>query len=220
MARIEPSLISTITRVERISDLLARILPTPKVVVESDPLDVKSDVAQMLADTGGRVSGMQTSELKGDGHAMSGFSSSNAALQASALVGRYLLIEDAQVEIEQAEEVQGHIDLPRPGKQTLVYVQDSKADVVKMIPLGNLPQGPAFFRWQGDDRHGNAVQPGMYRFLASAVSGFEMKSLPVSTFQKIVRINVHPKNQSLQLVLENGTHVAYSPNLLIRDELI
>lgn len=218
MARIEPSYITSFTQVVRIDDLLARVLPSPKIEVEDDPLDLKSGVAQMLADTGGRLN-----EVRGLSGSVAGFggnrmSSSNMALQASALVGRSLLVKQHIVEVENAKEVQGHIELPSKGRHVLVYVQSKQGEIVKIIPLGDMPKGKAFFRWQGDNRQGMPVAPGTYRFIVSAILGSGLASLPVSTFLKIVRVATDPGQQQLELVLENGARISYSPSLLLLEE--
>ncbi|WP_394174880.1 flagellar hook assembly protein FlgD [Thalassotalea litorea] len=220
MARIEPSFITSITTVIRIGDLLSRILPMPKVEAEDDPLDIKSGVAQMLADTGGRLNNLNHQHMQGCGNALAKFSSSSAALQASALVGRYLLAQQNEVELDDAMDVHGQIELPAKGRHILVYVQNASGDIVKMIPLGDLPKGKALFRWQGDDRFGKPVEPGAYRFIVSSILGQELHALAVSTFQKIIRVATHPESNRLQLVLENNTQVDFSLNLLIRDDSI
>ncbi|TLU67699.1 hypothetical protein FE810_01755 [Thalassotalea litorea] len=218
MARIEPSFITSITGVIRIGDLLARILPSPKLEAEDDPLDIKSGVAQMLADTGGRLNSLNRSHMQGSENVLTGFSSSNSALQASALVGRYLLTQQNLVELDFACEVQGQIELPANGRHVMVYVQNDRQDIVKIIPLGDLSKGKTFFRWQGDDRFGKPVDPGAYRFIVSAIIERELKSITVRTFHKIIRVVTDPNNDKLQLILENNSQVDYSVNLLLKDD--
>ncbi|TBU83387.1 flagellar biosynthesis protein FlgD [Pseudomonas daroniae] len=101
---------------------------------------------------------------------LSSFQSSRA-LQASALVGRSVLVETDQALVSVDESgggLYGSLVLPSTSSSVSVAVYDDSGSKVRTISLGQQSAGTVEFSWDGTDDEGNALESGTYTFKASA----------------------------------------------------
>ncbi|SDI27165.1 flagellar basal-body rod modification protein FlgD [Pseudomonas flavescens] len=101
---------------------------------------------------------------------LSGFQSSRA-LQASALVGRSVLVETGQALVDTSEtgtSLYGSLDLPSTSSNVSVAVYDSSGEKVKTISLGQKASGSVDFSWDGTGDDGTTLDSGTYTFKATA----------------------------------------------------
>lgn len=101
--------------------------------------------------------------------------SSQAALQASSMVGREAFIKTDVGTLGESGEVNGLVSLPSSASGVTVKVYDQSNNQVDSIPMGNLATGEHNFTWSGGE---NA--PGEYRFVASAT--VDGQSSPVESY--------------------------------------
>ncbi|WP_432471954.1 flagellar hook capping FlgD N-terminal domain-containing protein [Amphritea sp. HPY] len=89
--------------------------------------------------------------------------SSQAALQASSLVGQTVYAKTDAGQLGDSGEIKGVVDLPVSTPDLRVSIYDSKGDLVDSISMGAQVQGDHNFTWNAGDR-----PQGAYRIVAEA----------------------------------------------------
>lgn len=115
-----------------------------------------SQLAQFSTNDG--VSKMQESMQQ-----MANSLQSNQALQASALVGRKVLVSSDSLKLDKEGEVKTAIDIP-PGTSNInAYIYGETGELIKTMPLGQ--QDPGFFQfaWDGTGQDGKRLAEGKYK---------------------------------------------------------
>ncbi len=130
-------------------------------VQNQDPLDPKTNgdfMAQMAQfSTSDGVQGMQKSL-----EALSNSLQSSQALQASALVGRKVLVDTNHLSLSKEGGVKGAVDVP-PGVNNLnVSIFDANNNLVKTFPLDETKQGFQEFEWDGSNESNTRMPEGQY----------------------------------------------------------
>jgi flagellar basal-body rod modification protein FlgD len=100
---------------------------------------------------------------------MSSSFQSSTALQASALVGRQVLVPGESHNVVSGQPVKGIIDVEASTSQLTLNVYNEAGVLVDQEILGQTAAGSRPFVWDGKDSNGNPVQSGKYTFMASAV---------------------------------------------------
>jgi len=112
------------------------------------------------------VSGIQ--ELQDSFSSFAGSLSSNQALQASALVGRSVLVNSDASVLKPAGKIEGAIGLPSNSSEVNVEFYNVAGELVKQLPLGPQNQGIIQFNWDGFGDNGAPAPAGVYRIVANA----------------------------------------------------
>jgi flagellar basal-body rod modification protein FlgD len=89
--------------------------------------------------------------------------SSQAALQASSLVGQTVYAKTDQGVVGESKEINGVIELPVSSPDVRVTIYDSKGDQVEQFSMGAQNVGDHSFKWNAGDR-----PEGSYRVVAEA----------------------------------------------------
>jgi len=129
-----------------------------------EPLDngeFLSQIAQFSTVTG--IQGLQDSFSS-----FAGSISSNQALQASALVGRSVLVNSENAVLQPGGKVEGGINLPGSSSQVNVEFYNLAGELVKDLSLGPQNAGTAQFNWDGFADNGQPAPAGIYRIVANA----------------------------------------------------
>jgi len=100
---------------------------------------------------------------------MSSSFQSSTALQASALVGRQVLVPGDALNVATGSSVKGIIDVASSTSQLTMNVYSDKGVLVDQEILGSAGEGTKAFTWDGKDSNGNPVPTGKYTFKASAI---------------------------------------------------
>ncbi len=111
--------------------------------------------------------------------------SSSMALQASALVGRQVLIPSDQGYLGAGQPLSGVAVAPQTVSNLQISIEDSYGNVVDTLSLGSQAGGNVPWSWDGSDANGNAVPPGVYTIRANARVGAENQELPVANYGKV-----------------------------------
>lgn len=95
---------------------------------------------------------------------------SSQALQASSLVGRFVLApSDAGYLPEgEGERFFGAADLPSSTNNLTVNILTESGQLVKSIPMGNQNEGMVRFSWDGTNQQGEPMPAGVYKISANA----------------------------------------------------
>ncbi len=114
---------------------------------------------------------------------------SNQALQASALVGRQVLVDSNTAALSDTGAVNGAAILPASTTNMNVYVYDSSGQLVRTINMGEQSAGEIEFSWDGMDGSGNRLPAGQYDFKVEAAyegENYELASAFYSTVESVV----------------------------------
>lgn len=115
-----------------------------------------SQLAQFSTNDG--VSKMQESMQQ-----MANSLQSNQALQASALVGRKVLVSSDSLKLDSEGDVKTAIDIP-PGASNLnAFIYSDKGELIKTMPLGQQEPGFFQFAWDGTGQDGKRLTEGKYK---------------------------------------------------------
>lgn len=117
----------------------------------------------------GTVSGI--AELKTSFEQLSGALVSSQALQASAIVGRNVLVPAETATLEAGAGLSGAVDLPENASAVTVGVYDQSGALVKTINLGAQPAGLVEINWDGRGEDSQALPAGTYTLRAEASFG-------------------------------------------------
>ncbi len=115
-----------------------------------------SQLAQFSTNDG--VSKMQESMQQ-----MANSLQSNQALQASALVGRKVLVSSDHLKLDKEGDVKTAIDIPPGASNINAYIYGETGELIKTMPLGQ--QDPGFFQfaWDGTGQDGKRLGEGKYK---------------------------------------------------------
>ncbi|KAF0193017.1 MAG: flagellar hook capping protein [Gammaproteobacteria bacterium] len=102
---------------------------------------------------------------------------SNQALQASALVGRSVLVPGDQMKIADGGEMKGAVELPASSDKVTVTILDRSGQPIRQLDLGIREKGMVEFAWDGRDQAGSRVAEGTYKIVANASVGGQMTAL-------------------------------------------
>jgi len=91
---------------------------------------------------------------------------SNQALQASAMVGRTVLIPAAEAELKEGGNIQGSIELPSSTSALAVGIYDTAGQLVRQITMGPQQGGNVGFNWNGLMDSGEIAPAGRYQIKA------------------------------------------------------
>jgi flagellar basal-body rod modification protein FlgD len=105
---------------------------------------------------------------------------SSQALQASAMVGRTVLIPSSEFEMRDGANVQGTVELPSSTSDLAVSVYDAAGQLVRQINMGPQTAGSIPFTWDGLTDDGKAVPAGMYQL--KAITEVDGKSVAADTY--------------------------------------
>lgn len=103
--------------------------------------------------------------------------SSQAALQASSLVGQRVHVPASSANLQTGEVLDGVLELPTSSPDVRISIQDGTGAEVGTLSLGAQAAGDVPFNWQLPE----GLAPGSYRFEATALNT-EGEFAPVQTF--------------------------------------
>ncbi len=128
-----------------------------------DNTEITSQLAQMST-----VSGIEQLNTK-----LSSLVSSLAdsqALQASALIGKSVLVPGKNITLREGEAYAG-VNLAQAAEQVTVSIMDSTGKVIQTQTLGKSEAGNLLFAWDGKTASGEDAPDGAYTFKVTAANG-------------------------------------------------
>ncbi len=123
-----------------------------------DPMDNKEFIAQMAQFSS--LAGMN--DLNKNFGALASSLTSNQALQASALVGRSVMVPTSVAHLEAGGAVEGRLSLDQPAQNIWAEVKDSAGQVIRRFEIGSYSAGDLDFSWDGMADDGTAMPEGVY----------------------------------------------------------
>lgn len=96
---------------------------------------------------------------------------SNQVLEASALVGKSVLVEASGTTIAAGEGIAGTVELPVSSQSVQLEFVNAAGSVVGRLQLGEQPAGEAEFSWDGTTLDGGQAPAGEYQIQATFFNG-------------------------------------------------
>lgn len=110
---------------------------------------------------------------------------SNQALQASALVGRDVLVRSDVGALSAGGTLQGAIVLPASTDTATIKITSQAGELIRELPLGAQRAGTLEFAWDGLLEDGSKVAPGVYKITATARIDGEDVALPTLILDRV-----------------------------------
>jgi flagellar basal-body rod modification protein FlgD len=127
---------------------------------------------------------------------------SSQALQASSLLGNYVLAPASAAAIGSGGGINGAISLPSAANGVTVQIVNAAGATVQTLSLGNQPAGTANFSWDGTIAGGSAAPPGTYGLVATgsvAGQGQQLSTLVRGQVQSITMNSSGASGLTLQV---------------------
>lgn len=135
---------------------------------------------------------------------------SNQALQASALVGRNVLVSGSSAQLFDNGAIAGQLNLEDSAANTRVEIKDSSGQVVRTISLGDQEQGDVEFVWDGNDATGNRMDQGVYSIAAYGLVNGKTEQLSTSVVARVDSVSLGGEDGRIQVNLSGLGQVDFS----------
>jgi flagellar basal-body rod modification protein FlgD len=127
---------------------------------------------------------------------------SSQALQASSLLGNYVLAPASTAAIGSGGGINGAVSLPAAASNVTVQIVNAAGATVQTLTLGNQPAGTSRFSWDGSMAGGGAAPAGAYTIVASgsvAGQGQQLSTLVRGQVQSITMNSSGASGLTLQV---------------------
>lgn len=144
---------------------------------------------------------------------------SSHALQASSMVGRKVLVPGNVVQLPDAGEISGAVELPMSSSNLKIHIVDSSGQEVKTLDMGSQPQGMVNFKWDGMKQSMNEegellndgrAEAGNYTIRAEIVADGEQQAVKTLVVDSVESVSLGANAQGMTLNLANGNATAMS----------
>ncbi|MCC6301910.1 MAG: flagellar hook assembly protein FlgD [Gammaproteobacteria bacterium] len=135
---------------------------------------------------------------------------STQSLQASAMVGRSVLIPGNAVTLTAGESMTAGVALPASTANLVVGVVDDSGQLVRRFDLGPQSGGNLSFTWDGLDGDGAAMPSGDYYLVAQMDYDGEAVALDTMVTSKVNSVVMGKSGQGIMLNLSNNDQVSLS----------
>ncbi|MNE14762.1 Basal-body rod modification protein FlgD [compost metagenome] len=120
-------------------------------------------------------------------------------LQASALIGRGVLVPGERVLVGSGETTPFGIELAAPADQVKVSIYDGGGQLVRQFDLGALQKGVESFVWDGTLNDGSTAPDGAYRVAIEASADGQAQQATVLTYAQVGGISTGNNGPLLDL---------------------
>lgn len=179
------------------SDFLALLSAQLAAQDPLSPVDNKEFITQMSQFAS--VDSLQTLVDKFDG--LSNSLTSNQALQASALVGRNVLVSGSKGYLRDGGVIAGQLNLKSTTSDIRFEIRDSAGQVVRSINVGTQAAGDIDFIWDGENEAGQRMPPGDYTIAAFGRTGGAAEQLSTSVIARVESVSLGGANGQIQVNL-------------------
>lgn len=128
--------------------------------------------------------------------------SSDQALQAAGLVGRYVSAPSQEALLSAGGSVSGDFVLPSSSPQvTLKIINPQTGEAIRDINLGSQATGNTAFVWDGLDNNGQFANPGIYKIQAEAEIDGANTALATNIKSQVQSVTMGSGSSGLQVNL-------------------
>lgn len=141
-------------------------------------------------------------QMQGSLETLTSTMQSNQALQASALVGKSVLVPGGSANLQAGGNVSGTITIPASAQNVVLDVYNSAGSLVKKVPIGTQPAGEISFQWNGTDQNNQAVNPGKYQVVATGNIGKENMQFSTHVSANVNSVNLGSNGGEMKLNID------------------
>lgn len=124
---------------------------------------------------------------------------SNQALQASALVGRKVLVNSDHVALGADGDVKAAIDMPAGLSNLTASIYSESGELLKTIPLGQPQPGFFQFGWDGTGQGNERAAAGNYKVTVRGIYGGKEVALNTMTSANVDSVSLGQNGEGLKL---------------------
>lgn len=124
---------------------------------------------------------------------------SNQALQASALVGRKVLVNSDHLNLGAEGDVKAAIDMPAGLNNLTASVYSESGELIKTIPLGQPQPGFFQFSWDGLGQNNQRAVAGNYKISVRGIYGGKEVALNTMTSANVDSVSLGQNGEGLKL---------------------
>lgn len=135
---------------------------------------------------------------------------SSQALQASALVGRSVIVDATTAVVDTTKGLSGSVVVPASNSSTTVKVYDTNANLVDTVDLGAQSAGTTAFTWDGKASDGTVAAAGTYSFVATGTADGTGTALTTYLPATVNSVTMGVSGAEMTLNLAGGTSVGLS----------
>lgn len=165
----------------------------------SKPMENGDFLAQMAQF--GTVSGIQ--DLQSSFKSFAESISSDQALQASSLVGRWVSAPSSQGLLSAGGDIKGQLELTGSSANVAVKIVDaSTGETIRNLALGSHSQGTVPFVWDGMAEDGLPANPGVYKIEATGTIDGKNTALATQVYSKVDSVVLGNAQQAMRVNLQ------------------
>lgn len=124
---------------------------------------------------------------------------SSQALQASALVGRQVVVPNNEVYWSGEGTIPATVDVSDGATNVMFSITDDKGQLVAQIPMTGALPGENSVLWDGKDAEGNTLPAGKYKFTATGVVNEKSESFVVYGSARVNSVTLDDGNTLLNV---------------------
>jgi flagellar basal-body rod modification protein FlgD len=124
---------------------------------------------------------------------------SNQALQASALVGRKVLVQSDTLSLGSDGDVKAAIDVPPGLGNPTASIYSTSGELLKTIPLGQPVPGFFQFTWDGTGQNNQRVAEGQYKVKVNGTYAGQEVALKTMTSANVDSVSLGQNGEGLKL---------------------
>ena len=128
---------------------------------------------------------------------------SSQALQATALVGRDVLVPGSVGYLESGSKLEGMIAAGQASGDVTMTIKDVNGAVVATRDLGNVGDAETPFSWDGTDDNGNPLPAGLYSIGIEGTAGGNNTALETNMYSRVNSVSI-VNNQGGMVLNLNG----------------
>ncbi|STX42889.1 flagellar basal-body rod modification protein FlgD [Legionella donaldsonii] len=124
---------------------------------------------------------------------------SNQALQASALVGRKVLVNSTSLSLGQEGDTKAAVDIPAGVSDLTASIYAESGELIRKIPLGQRSAGQFEFSWDGFNQKGERVSAGKYAIKVNGIYSGKEVALRTMTAANVDSVSLGQNGEGLKL---------------------
>lgn len=128
---------------------------------------------------------------------------STQALQATALVGRSVLVPGSVGYLEAGGKIEGTIAKGQASGDITMTIKDASGAVVAVRDLGNVGDAETPYSWDGTDNNGNPLPAGLYSVAIEGNAGGNNEALETNVYSRVNSVSIVDNQGGMMLNL-NG----------------
>lgn len=128
---------------------------------------------------------------------------SSQALQATAMVGREVLVPGQVGYLESGGNISGTISEGQAAGDITMTIKDANGAVVATRDLGNIGDAETPYEWDGTDNSGNSLPPGLYSVSIEGTADGTNKALETNVYSRVNSVSI-VDNQGGMVLNLNG----------------